>query len=90
MAVVIDETFFESLIGLEQERYLSNAEIVWFVVGYEQKRNGGWMLIPRQEVFTKLEASRRALTGGAPLSKERFEEQLRLKLRSPSGRSVRR
>ena len=90
MAVVIDETFFESLMGLEQERHLSNAEIVWFVVGYEQKRSGGWVLSQRQEIFTKLEASVKALTGGVPLSRERFEEQLRLKLRSPSGRSIRR
>jgi len=28
MAVVIDEAFFSSLVGLEPERHLSNAEIV--------------------------------------------------------------
>jgi len=35
MAVVIDEAFFSSLVGLEREKHLSNAEIAWFVVGYE-------------------------------------------------------
>jgi len=79
MAVVIDEAFFASLVGLDRERHLSNAEIVWFVVGYDAKP-GGWTLVKREVVFTKLEASVKSLTGGVPLSKERFEEQLRFKM----------
>jgi Restriction endonuclease NotI len=79
MAVVIDEAFFGSLVGLDRERHLSNAEIAWFVVGYDPKP-GGWTLVPREVVFTKLDASVKSLTGGVPLSKERFEEQLREKL----------
>ena len=79
MAVVIDEAFFSSLIDLEREKHLSNAEIVWFVVGYEPI-SGGWKLVPRDVVFTKLEASVKSLTGGVPLSKERFEQQLKSKL----------
>jgi len=79
MAVVIDEAFFGSLVGLEREKHLSNSEIAWFVVGYDP-RPGGWTLVPREVVFTKLDASVKSLTGGVPLSKERFEEQLRDKL----------
>ena len=79
MAVVIDEAFFRSLVGLEQEKHLSNSEIAWFVVGYDPKP-GGWTLVPREAVFTKLDASVKSLTGGVPLSKERFEAQLREKL----------
>lgn len=79
IAVVVDEPFFGSLVGLEQEKHLSNAEIVWFVVGYEPKANG-WTLVPRKAVFTKLESSVRALTGGTPLSREAFESQLKRKL----------
>lgn len=79
LAVVIDEAFFGSLVGLDRERHLSNAEIVWFVVGYDPKPSG-WTLVPREVVFTKLDASVKSLTGGIPLSKERFEEQLRFKL----------
>ena len=79
MAVVIDEAFFGSLVGLEREKHLSNSEIAWFVVGYDPKP-GGWTLVPREVVFTKLDASVKSLTGGVPLSKERFEEQLREKL----------
>jgi len=79
MAVVIDEAFFASLINLEREPYPSNAEVAWFVVGYDSKPKG-WTLVPREVVFTKLEPSVKALTGGVPLSKERFEQQLRFKI----------
>lgn len=79
MAVVIDEAFFSSLVGLEREKYLSNAEIAWFVVAYEPAPKG-WKLVPRELVFTKLDASVKSLTGGVPLSKEKFEHQLRQKL----------
>ncbi len=81
MAVVIDEAFFGSLVGLTRERYLSNAEITWFVVRYEPKSEG-WKLVPHEVVYTTLDASVKSLTGGIPLSRERFEEQLRTKLAS--------
>jgi hypothetical protein len=83
LAVVIDEAFFGSLVGLERERHLSNAEIVWFIVGYNPKP-GGWELVEREVVYTKLDASVKSLTGGVPLSRERFEEQLLQKLRAAS------
>ena len=79
IAVVIDEAFFGSLVALDRERHLSNAEIVWFVIGYDPTP-GGWTLTPREVVFTKLEASVKSLTGGVPLSKEKFEEQLLRKI----------
>jgi hypothetical protein len=79
MAVVIDEAFFESLIGLDAEKHLSNAEIAWFVVKYDLT-DDGWQLKPRKVVYTRLDSSVKALTGGLPLSKEQFEQQLRSKL----------
>jgi hypothetical protein len=79
MAVVIDEPFFGSLVDLDREKHPSNAEIAWFVVGYEPT-TAGWKLTPREVVYTKLEASVKALTGGIPLSKEAFENQLVSKL----------
>jgi hypothetical protein len=79
VAVVIDEAFFSSLVRLEREKHLSNAEIAWFVVAYEPSLRG-WKLVPRELVFTKLDASVKALTGGVPLSRPDFEKQLRLKL----------
>ncbi len=79
IAVVIDEAFFGSLVGLDREKHLSNAEIAWFVVAY-QETDTGWKLIPKDVVFTRLEASVKALTGGTPLSKEAFEKRLIEKL----------
>lgn len=81
MAVVIDEAFAASLIGLKstRERYLSNAEIAWFVVGYDRVGNV-WQLKAREVIFSKLTASVTALTGGVPLPKEKFEAQLNSKI----------
>jgi hypothetical protein len=75
MAVVVDEPFFESLVGLCPVGELSNSEIVWLVVGY-QETGRGWKLCRKREVLTTLESSVKALTGGTPLSKEDFEKQL--------------
>lgn len=83
MAVVIDEAFFGSLVGLERERHVSNAEIGWFVVRYEPAP-GAWKLIEQDVVFTRLDSSVKALTGGVPLPRGEFEEQLRRKIRSLS------
>jgi hypothetical protein len=79
MAVVVDESFFESLVGLEPEEYLSNAEIAWFVVGYDNKSTK-WTLSPRKVVFSNLVSSVKALTGGVALPRHEFEAQLRVKL----------
>jgi len=80
MAVVIDRPFFEQLVGLERERHLSNSEIAWFVVEYKESVTG-WTLALSDVVYTTLDTSVKALTGGVPLSKEAFEAQLRQKLR---------
>ena len=77
--MVIDEAFFGSLVGLEREKHLSNAQIAWFVVRYEMT-NDRWRLTPKDVFLSKLESSVKALTGGVPLSKEEFENQLREKL----------
>jgi len=79
MAVVVDEAFFESLAGMKLEEHVSNAEILWFVVGYEPAPRG-WRLVPRRFVSTMLDSSVDALTGGKPLSKEAFELLLQSKL----------
>lgn len=68
-----------SLVGLEREKHLSNAEVAWFIVDYTET-DAGWRLEPSDLFFSKLESSVKALTGGVPLSKAKFEEQLRIKL----------
>src|ERR1019366_5580815 len=56
IAVVVDEAFFNSLVGLDREKHLSNSEIAWFVVAYEPAPKG-WKLVPKEVVFTKLDSS---------------------------------
>lgn len=80
IAVVVDEPFFSSLVGLKEENDLSNAEIVWFVVGYDPSKNG-WKMAKRKVALTTLDSSVKALTGGTPLPKDTFEKQLLSKLR---------
>jgi len=79
MAVVVDKPFFDQLVGLTREKHLSNAEIVWFVVDYK-KNDFGWSLEPGEVVYTSLDTSVKALTGGTPLSREAFERQLTTKI----------
>ena len=79
-AVVIDEAFFVSLVGLEPINHLSNAEIARFVVGYEPTERG-WGLVRKQVVYTSLDSSVKALTGGTPLPQKQFEAQLCRRLR---------
>jgi hypothetical protein len=81
VAVVIDESFFDSLVDLDEEKHPSNAEIAWFIVGYDPVPTG-WTLVPRRVIFTKLDASVKSLTGGVPLPRPKFEAQLLQKLRT--------
>src|SRR5437763_2080624 len=50
VAVVIDEAFFSSLVGLKPEKHLTNAEIAWFVVGYDPTPSG-WRLVRKNLVL---------------------------------------
>ncbi len=79
MAVVIDRPFFTQLTGLDKVAHISNSQIIWFVMDYEAC-DRGWKMIPGEVVLTTLETSVKALTGGTPLSKVAFENQLRSKL----------
>lgn len=76
MAVVVDESFFEALGAMERVSDIWNGDIVWFVVGYDEKETRA-EIAPRQFVVTTLEASVTGLTGGEPVSKEEFEAAIR-------------
>ncbi|MCU1305243.1 MAG: hypothetical protein JWQ87_5527 [Candidatus Sulfotelmatobacter sp.] len=82
MAVVIDEAFFGSLALKETQRQeiksISNSDVVWFVVGYEEKPPHK---LYRKEVFlTTLENAVEGLTAGVPTSLEEFEKRIKAKL----------
>jgi hypothetical protein len=79
MAVCVDEAFFDELSGLEEMRHLSNADIAWFVVKYEETREG-FKLTRGRCFFARLDSTLKALTGGVPLPQTVFEDQIRAKL----------
>ena len=87
MGICVDESFFGELVGIEEVKHLSNAHLVWFVVGYELNK-GRFLLRPKRHIFSKLDSTVKALTGGIPLPQERFEQLILAKLASTSQGSV--
>lgn len=80
MAICVDETFFSELVGIEEVKHLSNADLAWFVVRYEPEGKR-FRLRRGRCIFAKLDSTIKALTGGVPLPQETFERQIRTKLK---------
>jgi hypothetical protein len=83
MAVVIGKAFWESLSQIRETKDLSNCEIVWFVVSFNEPKNGRFGLRREEVHYTTLHNAVEGLTGGTPMSLERFEREIRARL-SPS------
>jgi Restriction endonuclease NotI len=84
MAICVDESFFDELVGIEETKHLSNADLAWFIVRYEPE-DGRFRLKRGRCVFSKLDSTVKALTGGVPLPKEVFENQIRGKIAPGAG-----
>ena len=80
MAVVIDRAFWDSLGTMREVKDLSNCEIVWFVVSFASSKDGHFALQRHQIHFTTLDNAVEGLTGGTPMSLDRFESQIRARL----------
>jgi hypothetical protein len=81
MAVVIDKYFYESLGHMEEVEDLSNGDIAWFTVDFQEDENGRRFKLVRHGVhITTLERATEGLTGGSPVSLTEFEEGIRSKL----------
>jgi hypothetical protein len=80
MAVVIDRAFWDSLGEMREVKDLSNCEIVWFVVSFAPARGGRFSLKRDSTHLTTLGNAVEGLTGGTPMSLERFESQIRDRL----------
>lgn len=81
MAVVIDESFFGAMGKMDVVAHVSNCDVAWFVVGYEEI-GGIVKIVPRRIQLTTLEHSVEGLTAGVPVSLEAFEKRIIAKLRS--------
>ena len=81
MAVVVDKHFFEALGQMEEVGDLSNGDIAWFTVDFEQDEVSQRFRLVRDRVrFTTLERATEGLTGGSPVTLAEFEEGIRTKL----------
>ncbi len=79
MAVVVDEDFFAALGPMDKVSHPSNADILWFVVGYTE--TGGHAQLERRFVrMTTLERAVEGLTAGRPVTLDTFEARIRQKL----------
>lgn len=81
-AVVVDKAFWNSLGEIREGRDLSNAEIVWFIVSYEPDASNNFRLRRDTVHYTTLSNAVESLTGGTPMSRERFESELRARLKA--------
>jgi hypothetical protein len=80
-AVVIDEAFWNSLSKMNEVDHISNAEVVWFVVKYSATTTGKITLERHSVHHTTLDGAVVGLTGGTPMPKDRFESELRARLK---------
>jgi hypothetical protein len=80
MAVVVDKAFWESLSEMREVRDLSNAEIAWFVVAFAESEQRRFSLQRDSVHFTTLSHAVEGLTGGIPLSLEKFEREIRVRM----------
>ena len=67
MAVVVDEDFFAALGAMDDVSDISNADIAWFVVRFDEAESG-FILSWAFHRFTALERAVEGLTGGHPVS----------------------
>ncbi|MCA3420836.1 MAG: hypothetical protein INF88_18255 [Roseomonas sp.] len=90
MAVVVDRPFFDSIGEMDRVADISNADIAWFIVGFENAGHGEIKRLIRDEVrFTTLERSVEGLTGGKPVPLSVFESRIKSKLLTSDPRSRR-
>lgn len=81
MAVVVDEDFFNAMGRMETVSDLSNCDVIWFVVRYEE-RDGRVRLVRGAHVYTRLDSAVRGLIAGRPTTQAKFEEKIRDKLKN--------
>ncbi len=79
MAVVVDEIFFGELGQMEDAGHLSNADIAWFVMRY-QEQAGRTTIEPAFVRYTTLERAVEGLTAGVPVTQAEFEDRIHKKL----------
>jgi Restriction endonuclease NotI len=84
MAVVVDRAFFDSIGEMDDVADLSNADVAWFIVKFEEVEGQTKTRIVRDDVrYTTLERSVEGLTGGKPVPRSVFEGRINEKKNMP-------
>lgn len=79
MCVLVDRMFFDALGRMDPVRDVSNCDIAWFVVRYDEDERGAH-LQPDFVHLTTLERAVEGLTSGMPVSLPVFESRIHAKL----------
>lgn len=80
MVVVIDRPFFEALDNMDRVADISNCDIVWVVVAFEETDDhASATLTIHDTIFTTLEDAVKGLTAGQPTTLSDFEGRLDVK-----------
>lgn len=72
MAVVVDEQFFYALGRMERASDISNCDVAWFVVKYDNSHT----LTPSDIYLTTLEQSVGGLVAAQPVTQQEFERRI--------------
>lgn len=76
MAVVVDAAWFRAnVIGVETVSHLSNCDIAWFIVRFNESTDPAKIQIDKPELQT-LERAVEGLTGGYPVTLPEFEAKM--------------
>lgn len=77
MAVVVDRAFFDSIGEMDHVTDISNADIAWFIVRFEEAEGSSKARLIKDEVrYTTLERAVDGLTGGKPVPLSVFESRI--------------
>lgn len=84
MAVVVDQSFFDSIGEMDNVEHVSNSDIAWFTVKFEEVDGSPQLkLVPGEVRYTTLERAVEGLTGGKAVALPLFEERIKAKIRDP-------
>lgn len=82
MAVVVDRPFFDALGEMDHVGHVSNSDIIWFIVAFEEGDGEAQAKLVIDEIrYTTLERAVEGLTSGVPTTLPDFEDKIRAKLK---------
>jgi hypothetical protein len=82
MVVVVDRPFLDAMDAMETVDHISNSDIVWVVVSYDEASEPGKAkLVIDQTLFTTLDHAIVGLTAGSPTTLPEFEAKLAAKVK---------